>query len=114
MDNRAYVKFENLIWKLHVISVNLMVQSKSLVVVSYYHVSQKCWFEHGMCFYHKVAAIFLSLSVRQAPIQEAPNIFATMHFKPEHSYIDEEDEDDGKTKEDVFQELRRWKEQHER
>ncbi|XP_071831351.1 uncharacterized protein [Apostichopus japonicus] len=50
----------------------------------------------------------------QVPIQEAPNIFATMHFKPEHSYIDEEDEDDGKTKEDVFQELRRWKEQHER
>ncbi|KAJ8024216.1 Leucine-rich repeat-containing protein 56 [Holothuria leucospilota] len=49
----------------------------------------------------------------QAPVQEAPSIFAAMRFIPEHSYIEEE-EDDGRSKEDIFKELRKWKEEHEK
>ncbi|XP_038052184.1 leucine-rich repeat-containing protein 56-like isoform X2 [Patiria miniata] len=43
---------------------------------------------------------------------QAPSLFSMFQHQPEHSYILEE-EDDGKSKEDIFAELKEWKEQHE-
>ena len=39
-----------------------------------------------------------------------------LQHKPEHSYstVEEEEWDEGKSKEDIFTELRSWKSEHER